>query len=490
MKTCYLNIPTKKVVQDFKSYLEEYERIIFSAKFGEGKTYFLSDFMEAMKDKYIFIPIYPINYQVADNKDVFEYIKHDILIRLLMRDDMNFDRVSFSKSQVLYKYLVDNKLPVMLNLLEMLPSITIGAVNINLSKGISNFYNIKKNFDLYKKKISPKSQINQYLNEYEELKGSIYELDIISQLICDINDGYREQTGKEVVLVIEDLDRIDPAQIFRILNIFSAHFDWINVSAIEFDFVEYSNKFKFDKVITVCDYNNIKSIYHHCYGVKTDFRGYMSKFSCGTPFYYSIKTGVVDFIVQNINNIYHEFIIFDDVIMAIANIIYKKCLADDDSFVNMRELSSQMAALVRVKEFTVYANNSIKVTDELFVKIENKLVKFFILLSKFNIAYNTFRKTINGDCLAMLSLYKLIGECWLIAVAKNSVIKSESTSCLTIRKKNTTNAIGYLAKVENNYITYFDIDEYYSRNPQIFQEEDFIIRKFANYVPKFRIDEN
>ena len=64
-------------LNDFAQYLETTDRIILSAKFGDGKTYLLNKLRndEAMKDKYEFFTIYPVNYSVAKNEDVFEYIK-------------------------------------------------------------------------------------------------------------------------------------------------------------------------------------------------------------------------------------------------------------------------------------------------------------------------------------------------------------------------------------------------------------------------------
>lgn len=85
-------------------------------------------------------------------------------------------------------------------------------------------------------------------------------------------------------MIIEDLDRIDPAHIFRILNVFSAHFDRYGVDKTCGD-----NKFCLDKIVTVCDINNIKKIYAHVYGDNTDFTGYISKFSNSKEYIYSLK---------------------------------------------------------------------------------------------------------------------------------------------------------------------------------------------------------
>ena len=38
------------------------------------------------------------------------------------------------------------------------------------------------------------------------------------------------------------------------------------------------NKFGFDKIIVVCDYNNIQSLFHCRYGHDADFSGYIDKF--------------------------------------------------------------------------------------------------------------------------------------------------------------------------------------------------------------------
>lgn len=73
-------------INDFKQVFESESRIIFSAKFGDGKSYFLKKFMESYpketNDCY-FITLHPVNYVVEENRDVIEYIKRDILFQLI-----------------------------------------------------------------------------------------------------------------------------------------------------------------------------------------------------------------------------------------------------------------------------------------------------------------------------------------------------------------------------------------------------------------------
>lgn len=74
-----INISGK--LNDFSQYLETTDRIILSAKFGDGKTYLLNELRkdEAIQDKYEFFTIYPVNYSVAKNEDVLNILKEILL---------------------------------------------------------------------------------------------------------------------------------------------------------------------------------------------------------------------------------------------------------------------------------------------------------------------------------------------------------------------------------------------------------------------------
>ena len=71
-------------LDDFKNHLDHVDRMILSAKFGDGKSFFLQKIREDKErfPEYEFITLYPVNYVVAQNEDIFEYIKRDILIQL------------------------------------------------------------------------------------------------------------------------------------------------------------------------------------------------------------------------------------------------------------------------------------------------------------------------------------------------------------------------------------------------------------------------
>ena len=72
-------IDVTPLIDQFEEHLKENDRTIFSARFGDGKTWFLNKFMEERNDKYEFIVLYPVNYQIAPNEAIMEYIKRDMV---------------------------------------------------------------------------------------------------------------------------------------------------------------------------------------------------------------------------------------------------------------------------------------------------------------------------------------------------------------------------------------------------------------------------
>ena len=78
-------IPLDGAIKDFKKHLKSHPRTILSARFGDGKSFFLAAAQKELKRWYSFLTIYPVNYQVAENQDIFEYIKRDILFQLYER---------------------------------------------------------------------------------------------------------------------------------------------------------------------------------------------------------------------------------------------------------------------------------------------------------------------------------------------------------------------------------------------------------------------
>lgn len=79
-------IPVDDAIDRFHNHLLSHERIVLSAKFGDGKSFFLNGFKKKCANDdnspYEFITLYPVNYQVLENKDIFELIKQDSITRI------------------------------------------------------------------------------------------------------------------------------------------------------------------------------------------------------------------------------------------------------------------------------------------------------------------------------------------------------------------------------------------------------------------------
>lgn len=256
-------------------------RILFTAPFGAGKSTFLNEFFQEHDSKYFTLKLYPVNYSVSQNEDVFELIKFDLLLQLMgiYKEDVNLKKEDFSTLLLSQVYISEHLkvMPIVNALISLSGKVGKSAVEIIKSLGstIDDFKAFQEEM-----KIDEEHEVKRFLSQIEGRKGSGYEMDEISELIFDLLERVKESKhltdGPEVdsVLVIDDLDRLDPEHTFRLFNVFTAHFDEI----------DQRNKFGFNTVIFVCDIENIWKLYRHKYGVGVDFKGYMDKFYSYLPF--------------------------------------------------------------------------------------------------------------------------------------------------------------------------------------------------------------
>ena len=271
-------------IQDFKQVFEKESRIIFSARFGDGKSYFLNEFMKSYDEKkndYYFITLHPVNYVVEENRDVIEYIKRDILFQLI-KDNRIYD----------FKEGYDKIFDAVCNV-ESLYKLADFAASIIPVKGLKEGYKALKGLvstiEEKRKEQDVLHVVDDYLNGFYGKMGSISECDAFTYLI----QKSLERMMAKSVLIIEDLDRIDPAHLFRIMNVLSSQVD-----NPYYSHVPHGNKFGFDKIILVMDYEIAKHLFHHFYGQEANYEGYMNKFLNTLPFCYSIRE-VAQTVVSN-----------------------------------------------------------------------------------------------------------------------------------------------------------------------------------------------
>lgn len=301
-----VEISVNTVKDDFDNFLkkERNSRIFFSGRFGTGKTYFLKNFFDFKKEEYEVFHLYPVNYQINSNENILDLIKYDILIELIKKDPeilqgnvvkgikenamlfYSWARTSFSANNILQSVIDTGGAVAELSCDPIFSSIG------KLGRPLVESLKLDKDYQEYKKKYlkGEKAIADKFLDEVEN-KG-IRETDYFSDLLKRKIDTIKG--AKKSVLVLDDLDRIDPEHIFRILNILSAYFE-----------KENGNKFGFDSIIIVADYSNLQHIFHHKFGPEADFNGYVDKYHSICPYYFDNNKAVlsaVDEIVKAIKN--------------------------------------------------------------------------------------------------------------------------------------------------------------------------------------------
>lgn len=253
---------------------ENNDNIIFSGIYGIGKSFFINEFFNKKHtDKYITLFLTPVNYSVASNEDIFEYIKIDVLFQLLDKVSCDLKNVQISNSVATYYYIKNNLNTLIGNILSSIEKVCL-KTDI-----IPQLIKLKKSIQEFQKKESTQEDkdVESFIQDIIQRQGSIYERNIVTQIIQSLITNAKKEEKKEIVLVIDDLDRIDPEHIFRILNILSVHDDFCCTK---------EHKFKIDKTILVCDVENIRRIFHAKYGSDVDFSGYIDKFYSKEVFHF------------------------------------------------------------------------------------------------------------------------------------------------------------------------------------------------------------
>ena len=376
-----IKISIDTVKSDFDSVLsmEKNARIFFSGQFGIGKTYFLNEFFDSLKEKYDVFHLYPINYQINSNEDILELIKYDILIELLKKnkDILQENKIEGIKDSSLLFYSWIKKRFSINSILQS--TISLGESYIEafsdpasaylgkLGRPLKDLLEIDREFQEFKKehKEGEKGLVEKYTKEIKA--KNISEVDYLSHLL---KEKIIQQKGdKKSILVLDDIDRIDPDHVFRILNILSAYFE-----------KEHENKFGFDSVIIVADYTNLKHIFHHKYGPKTNFSGYLDKFFTISPYYFDNKKAILDRVDEIVKSIKNEEPNLNDAIgesgyikLFLAHIFRR---AVDSEIINLRELLK--ATKFQLLELKKGSYNEDHFADN-FQKIFDKAIKVVIL---------------------------------------------------------------------------------------------------------------
>lgn len=279
-KDTSLKIPLDSVFKKFEEHIgkKSNNRIVFSAKFGMGKTYFLREFFKQYEDRYEAFHLFPVNYQICSNDDIFDFLKYDIVVELSKKNKDVFEKNDYSNfldlQRIFFIWGKNNLKDIFKTGVSFIPK---------LGRSLADTVGLLENFSEFKKGIEggEKGFVEEFIKDNKG-KG-IKETDYLSELLKTKIEKQKE--SKESVLILDDLDRIDPEHVFRILNVFSSYFDLEGRGL--------SNKFGFDKVIIVMDVKNIENIFSHRYGKNVDFSGYFDKFFIEEIFFFENEDAIL-----------------------------------------------------------------------------------------------------------------------------------------------------------------------------------------------------
>jgi hypothetical protein len=340
-------------ISRFKQHLEEENnsRILFSGIFGIGKTFFIKKFFEN-DENYISIKLNPVNYSVSANQDIFELIKFDIAFQLLSKNP-KFEKETFDKLFAGQFYLLENYKRIIGDLMQ-----NLSKIDHRINSIVEPAFKLGKQIKEYQEETikDDEKELKGFLEFFKDQKGTIREenniTELISALISSLKD---EDNAKEIVLIIDDLDRIDPEHIFRLLNVFSAHFD--------FQELEGENKFGFDKVIIICDIENIRGIFHNKYGAEIDFSGYIDKFYTNEIYYYKIENVIKENLKHFISLIKSDNNIFVQQQNALEGYVYNdlKFLLSffvDSNAINLRSLLAFLNQVISFPNYSLMVNKA------------------------------------------------------------------------------------------------------------------------------------
>ena len=104
-------ITTQYEAEKFEIFLAlpDNHRILFSGKYGSGKTYFLHEyFFTRKKDECEVFHLFPTNYAIASNEDVVKLLQFDILYELMAKGLLAPSEKMFSTHEMLGYFLQNN----------------------------------------------------------------------------------------------------------------------------------------------------------------------------------------------------------------------------------------------------------------------------------------------------------------------------------------------------------------------------------------------
>lgn len=272
-----IRITTQYEAERFETFLAlpDNHRILFSGKYGSGKTFFLHEFFTTRKkDEYETFHLFPTNYAIAKNEDVVKLLQFDILYELMVKGYLAPSEKMFSAKETMASFVQSNLPKIIKDVISH-----CGKIGKKLSDVFDTYTQLATQYEDFDKGVN-QSEEDKAREEFYKLMNKV-EYNATTELIEMVNSSI----DKQKVLIVDDLDRIDPEHIFRLLNLFSAQTS--NYFSAHWPTGQDENRYGFDIIIFVCDIDNIRNIFRAKYGDGVDFAGYIDKFYSIAPYFFN-----------------------------------------------------------------------------------------------------------------------------------------------------------------------------------------------------------
>ena len=185
------------------------------------------------------------------------------------------------------------------------------------------------------------------------------------------------------------------------------------------------NKYNFNKILLVCHFQNIKNIFHHLYGERTDFTGYIHKFSSSTPYEYSLNDVIEEWILQKIPFSKDTFSAICERLVDLIMQKYENC---ENIITNIRHIThflNQSNYNIRKENIPPYSWQNGHNGFNYFISTYNQVTHLLCILENFEISIDEFLDSQADPFYRQLCQF--IGQCWLIYPQLN--IDSNSSKC-------------------------------------------------------------